>query len=225
MTQKAGRRPRPHERIVRDLALQMEFLRRSCQSYDDGFEGEACRLAVTLRVLLHNTDQSAALLTQAEMLTGTTLFADSSQPIDPKNLLPNPALVIMEVTAGRGGAYVPRLDGGAWPVRLVPFKQWWDEPVSKDRAGNLWSRKDHVRTLANKEGGAHVDPNLDPAYEALVSANGFGMQFLTPEGDCLDFAGDPAAASVRQIAHEFLIAAKRLKLGDGTRLANLSSST
>ena len=110
-------------------------------------------------------------------------------------------------------------------MRLVPFKQWWDEPVSKDRAGNLWSRKDHVRTLANKEGGAHVDPNLDPAYEALVSANGFGMQFLTPEGDCLDFAGDPAAASVRQIAHEFLIAAKRLKLGDGTRLANLSSST
>lgn len=75
----------------------MEFLRRSCQSYDDGFEGEACRLAVTLRVLLHNTDQSAALLTQAEMLTETTIFADSSQPIDPKNLLPNPALVIMKV--------------------------------------------------------------------------------------------------------------------------------
>ncbi|MBK9434523.1 MAG: hypothetical protein IPN52_05180 [Micrococcales bacterium] len=161
------------DRLVRDLAVQMEFLRRSCQSYDDGFEGEACRLAVTLRVLLHNTDQSAALLTQAEMLTEMTLFADSSQPIDPKNLLPNPALVIMKVTAGRGGAYVPRLDGGAWPVRLVPFKQWWDEPVSKDTAGNLWSRKDHVRTLANKEGGAHVDPNLDPAYEALCLSQRF----------------------------------------------------
>lgn len=110
-------------------------------------------------------------------------------------------------------------------MRLVPFKQWWDEPVSKDTAGNLWSRKDHVRTLANKEGGAHVDPNLDPAYEALISANGFGMQFLTPEGECLDFTGDPAAASVRQIAHEFLIAAKRLKLRDGTRLASLRAAT
>ena len=100
MSKKAGRRPRPPHRLVQDLALQMEFLRRSCWSYDDGFEGEACRLAVALRVLLHNTDRSAALLTQAGLLTETTLFADSSQPIDPENLLPNPGLVIMTAATG-----------------------------------------------------------------------------------------------------------------------------
>lgn len=100
MTQKAGRHPRPPERLAPNLAMQMEFLRRSCQSYDDGFEGEACRLAVTLRVLLHNTDQSAALLTQAGMLTETTLFADSSQPIDPENLGTVPPCA--GASAGRG---------------------------------------------------------------------------------------------------------------------------
>ena len=213
--------PRPADRLVQDLATQMEFLRRSCASYDDGFEGEACRLAVTLRVLLHNTQSSHALLTQAGVLNDVTLFADSSQPIDPKNLLPNLGLVIMKVEVGRGGEYAPRLDGGAWPLRLVPFAAWWGDPVSKDRSGNLWSRKKHVLTLAHKEGGAHVDPGLDPYYEALVTDNGFGMQFRTSEGDLIDFTGDPAAASVRQIAHESLITAKRLRLADGTRIGGL----
>ncbi len=221
MARKARRQPRPPDRLVQDLARQMEFLRRSCHSYDEGFEGEACRLAVTLRVLLHDTSRSSALLTQAGILNGGTLFADSSQPIDPKNLLPNPGLVMMAIDAERGGEYVPRLDGGAWALRLVPFADWWDAPVSKDKAGNLWSRKQHVLTLAHKEGGAHVDPDLDPLYEALVTANGFGMQFQASDGDLIDFAGDPAAASVRQISHEFLITAKRLTLGDGTRIAGL----
>lgn len=102
----------------------MEFLRRSCGSYDDGFEGEACRLAVTLRVLLHNTRQSTALLTQAGMLTEMSLFADSSQPINGENLLPNPGLVIMRLpldgaantfrdwTAGRGPCALCRSSSG-----------------------------------------------------------------------------------------------------------------
>lgn len=41
---------------------QHEFLVSSCLAFDEGFHGEAKRLAVSARVLLHETSTSHALL-------------------------------------------------------------------------------------------------------------------------------------------------------------------
>ena len=46
------------------LREQIEFLKRSTKSYDEGFESEGKRIAVVLRVLLHDTNQSLSLLNQ-----------------------------------------------------------------------------------------------------------------------------------------------------------------
>lgn len=46
------------------FAEQIQFLEASAMAFDQGFEGEAKRLAVTVRVLLHDTDRSHALLGQ-----------------------------------------------------------------------------------------------------------------------------------------------------------------
>lgn len=212
---------RPPDRLVQHLTDQLEFLRRSAKGFDDGFAGEACRMAVTLRTLLHNTKQSYGLLTQLGVLTATTLFVDTSMPIEPGNLLPTPGLVLMRLVAGGEGTYTPRLDEGPLPTRLVAFDTWWTDAVTKYGEGVLQSRKNYVLTLANKEGGAHVDPSLNEEYEALVTNNALGFQFSIGEDAFEDFRGNPVAASVRQIAHEFLATSRRLKLADGTRLSDL----
>jgi len=39
---------------------------RSCSSYDEGYEDEAVRIATTIRVLIHDTQQSTSMLTHLD---------------------------------------------------------------------------------------------------------------------------------------------------------------
>ena len=47
--------------FIEDLKKQIKFLKNSCALYDQGDEDEAIRIATTLRILLHNTNQSKSL--------------------------------------------------------------------------------------------------------------------------------------------------------------------
>ena len=201
---RANRRPRAD--LLERLAESREFLARSSQSFDDGYEAEAKRLAVTLRVLLHETGASHSLLGLLG-LDERLEFTDTALPIDPGNLLGSPGLVLMELTAGSGGRYVAPL-GNLVPDRIkrpTPFTAWWRNAVMKEPHGTTWSRRDFVLDLANKEGGAHVDPTLDHEYERLVRHNGLGWTFGDDPADGgTPFEGNPVAASVRQIAYEVI---------------------
>jgi hypothetical protein len=53
--------------LVGKLQEQMGFLQRSADLFDSGVTEEALRLAVTLRVLLHDTSASLSLLTQLDV--------------------------------------------------------------------------------------------------------------------------------------------------------------
>lgn len=50
----------------RDLAVklreQLEFIERSCSAYDEGHRSEAIRIAVAIRVLLHDSRTSTSLM-------------------------------------------------------------------------------------------------------------------------------------------------------------------
>lgn len=88
-------------------------------------------------------------------------FTDTAEPLNPANLLPTPGLVMMKLVVGGESSYVAPLEMLS-PPRINPpadFEPWWNKDVTKDKDGNLWSRKSFVLTLANKEGGAHVDPD------------------------------------------------------------------
>jgi hypothetical protein len=100
--------------------------------------------------------------------------------------------------------YVPRVTA---PPRTTPttssFGKWWEEVVIKDGQGQTFSRKDVVLALADKEGGAHVDPVLDEQYARLTRFHSQGYQVVTA-GTILPPDNSLVAASVRQIAHEVL---------------------
>src|SRR5207249_211830 len=58
-------------------------------------------------------------------------------------------------------------------VARLPFPEWWHVPTLRvtHRASHIpvdLSREQVVLTVANQDGGAHVDPALEPTYFALT---------------------------------------------------------
>jgi len=185
------------------LKEQIEFLRRSSQAYDEGFTSEAKRLAVVIRVLLHDTQNSTSLLTLLKKKD--ILFYDTSLDYNPNNLASTMGLIMMQI-GPNDARYVPPLDDGP-PIRYykakIAFEKWWNKIVLVDTKSNKLTRKDLVLAVSNKDGGAHVDPKLDKAYSDLTRFDSLGWKFIQ-NGIEKDFATRPELASVRQMSHEVL---------------------
>jgi hypothetical protein len=203
-TAPTGPTGRDKSNLLRQLREHADFLEASAAAFDRGFEAEAKRLAVSLRVLLHDTTNSHALLDQLG-IKDKLRFIETSLPINPYSLGPTTGLVLMRMSLDApSGAYVAPL-GALPPPRIklpVKFEPWWADVIYDDEKAK-WSRKKFVLTLANVEGGAHVDPKLNAAYERLVTENGLGWTAQTAVGP-QPFTGSPVAASVRQITYELL---------------------
>ena len=191
------------EELRSHLKEQIQFLLRSAQSYDEGFLSEAKRLAAVIRVLLHDTQSSTSLLTLLKKKG--MLFYDTALDYDPRNFAPTMGLIMMRLGPD-GAAYVPPLDDGP-PKRYlkgkIPFEKWWNKIVFVDTKGNKLTRKDLVLAVSNKDGGAHVDPELDKAYADLTRFKSLGWVFVS-NGVEKDFSTRPELASIRQITHEVL---------------------
>ena len=180
------------------LEEQIRFLESSSQSYDDGYISEAKRLAVVVRVLLHDTPKSTSLLTILKKKD--ILFYDTSSDYNPNNLVSQMMLIMMRF-GPHGVKYVPVLDNHDLKKK-VPFEDWWNKIVFVDTKSNQFNRKDLILKLSNKDGGAHVDPNLDAAYANLTRFNSLGWVF---ERDGIhEDLGNPVLTSVRQIGYEVL---------------------
>lgn len=220
------------QELRRHLCEQLRFLLASATSFDEGFEGEAKRLATTIRVLVHDTKHSKSLLHLLK-IKGAIKMHNTAHPFDAGNLMPHQGLVVMKVEAPGGVGtsvsftlfgeeepytdnppgqprakvtYEPRVSAppGRLELTIVPFNRWWEETVIKDKTGTLFRREDLVLAIANKEGGAHVDPELDEEYARLTRSHSQGWQVIT-EGIRQPPDNSIVAASIRQIAHELLV--------------------
>ena len=193
------------EELLGHLKAQIAFMQQSAGSYDNGFEDEAKRLAVVIRVLVHDTSQSTSLLTLLDKKD--IKFYNSALSFNPRNLAPYNGLTMMKLSSSEGAFYVAPLDGGA-PTRSrtdkISFGLWWEGMfVIKDENGKTFTRKELVLSTANMDGGTHVDPHLDKAYANLSRFNSLGWKFF--RNDIEDnFSNSPVSASIRQIAHEVL---------------------
>ncbi len=196
--------------LEEQLQDQLAFLERSCAAYDDGYTDEFKRLAVTLRVLVHDTPRSHSLLQQVDMKGGN--FLAYSTPIDGRNLLPDWPLGFVRM-GPESVALLPALDDAGVAPRSMQFDDWWLEPVYRDpSAGITLNRKTIVLAVANKDGGAHVDPKIDDQYAHLVN-KGAGLIAQTPHGEIA--IDDLEKVCLRHIAFEALMSiqpaiAKRL---------------
>jgi len=188
---RAKKRTRTRDELVALYNEQWGFLRRSARLFDAGQIAEAKALATTMRLLLHNTTHSHALLSQIGL--DEALFFDTA--ID--------GLVHVEMT-GNGARYAAPLDG---PVRrpawLIPFKYWWRKVVIAVPGEIALTRADLVLTMADQDGGAHVDPEVDEAYWRIGNGRDVNWAVHTEIG--LVPLVNLEQSSVRQIAHEAMV--------------------
>lgn len=187
------------------LREQIEFLRRSCKSYDEGFEGEGKRLALCIRILVHDTSKSVSLL---RLLKKKDIdFCDTSLEYDPRNYLAQTGLCQLMVEKKLGvdiaGRYVPRLNSCS-TIKKVPFENWWNKIIIKDSKSKYFTRKNLVLIICNKDGGAHIDPELNMDFAALSKFNSGGWETYH-NGQVSPFKNGPELASIRQIAYEVLL--------------------
>lgn len=187
--------PQSQQELDQHLSDHLSFLRSSGDAYDNGQDGEAKRLAVSIRVLLHDTANSASLLRQLDRLKGQ--FLSTAIPHDDRNLLTHGGLIMMG-----GGKYLPMLDDV--PIkRWLSFQDWWNEIVFVDDRKERLSRKQLVLAVANQDGGAHVDPKLNETYARLSRHNSLG--WVVTDGKNPRPIPKPERAAVRQVAHEVLV--------------------
>ena len=128
-------------------------------------------------------------------------MVDSSFPYNPRNLLTHHGLVGMRVAATT--TFWAPLHDRPHPARMRKFDEWWDNDiVLKDTDNITYSRRKLVLYAANKDGGAHVDHELDDRYERLRDGSGLGWIASSPTGE----GPIPNAIpfSIRQIAFEVL---------------------
>lgn len=191
------------EELLKHLQDQIDFMIRSSKSYDQGIVGEARRLAVSIRILVHDTNRSTSLLTQLNKKQ--IAFLDTATPYNKNNALASDCLTVMRLTS-KGAAYIAPLSHLS-PSRAnikIPFDNWWSRNiVYKDINNNFFTRSSIVLNVSDKDGGAHVDPNLDEAYAKFSRFNTMGWK-LFKGGISEEFNNTPVLPSIRQITYEVL---------------------
>lgn len=209
---------REYKKIIRDimkikrstddlfdrLKEQWDFLKESCKAYDNGFENEAKRIALSSRILLHDTKQSESLLKQLA-IKDTIKFIDTAHYYNENNLMPSSCLTYMRAASNGkdDSAKVIPLLGEYRCFHTQPnyknFSVWWNSVVIDDRT-RKFSRKDLILSSANTDGGSHVDPKLPKDYYNLTRNNSMG--WILCIGGIKKPIKDFCLASIRQIGFE-----------------------
>ncbi|HUT89949.1 MAG TPA: hypothetical protein VMY37_10650 [Thermoguttaceae bacterium] len=192
------------DRFKEKLAQQLRFLVRSCELFDQGDEEEALRLATSLRVIFHDTQRSTSLLTHLG-LKDTKMLSSSRGHGNLKDYL----AYKIDVTSPHPVIARPLLGN---EFVALSIDDWWsDEPVFI-HATEKFSRRVIILSAANKDGGAHVDQELEEYYKVLCAGEYASAIRIT--GD-VQYEGDPPfpqgvpispknahLALIRQFSHE-----------------------
>ena len=188
------------EELQEHLNDQMAFLASSAKSFDEGFEGESKRIATAIRVLVHDTKHSKSILSQLDLKDRS--FWNTCDPENYDNLVSHSGLVV-NLMEKNGATYRAFLDDGYHPPYETPFDEWWNQVIFVDSAKRKLSRRDLVLTVANQDGGAHVDASLDKTYAELSRNNALGWVYQKDDEPQIEMKG-PEKAALRQICHEVL---------------------
>lgn len=194
------------DEFINHLREQMGLLEASATAFDAGTTYEGTRLATTMRILLHDTPRQMSLLTHLGVKLDLRYLSTGSVadlPISPD--LPDGGILEASILAPIriGSATAP--DGHFAPLDTghvqdwLPFYEWWTAEVISTHLGGF-TRKDVVLSLADKDGGAHIDAKLPGKY-ANLRRFGHGWSITKGNGEIVP-PGSPVLATARQIAYE-----------------------
>ncbi len=196
----------PDVRFREKFEEQLRFLARSSGLFDQGHEDESIRLATSLRVIFHDTRGSTSLMTHlglkdVKMLSSSRGHGNWKDYLAHEINLSAPDPVRMRPLLGN-------------QFVQLSLEDWWSNETVFVHANESFSRRLIILSAANKDGGAHVDRQLEAYYEVLCA----GEYAIGINGD-LQYEGHPPfpqgvtifpknahLALIRQFAHETLSA-------------------
>jgi hypothetical protein len=161
----------PRSTTQEKLAEQLSFLNNSLEAYKNGNHAESLRIATTIRVLVHEpkTKSSVPLLKQVDPNYLDLTILDKPDTTSPKTMqFIGIGVSVKADQLGVGHPVTDLTDPGLQPM---PLKHWWHRPLLIFRQNGhqvRFTRRDLLLTLADKEGGAHVDSTVPPDYEKYV---------------------------------------------------------
>lgn len=155
------------------LRQQYDRLKSAVDGFYDGHEFQALNIAVTLRVLVYQTDDSHSLLSRAN--PGYWNLDIYHKPLNPRTVFSVPTTLRI---GGDGDTRILRSSFDSPNYKLVSLLEWWTAPY---QAPSLFkpirlSKKDIILNVAHKDGGAHVDPKVPETHLGITQpAFRFGM--------------------------------------------------
>ena len=201
----------PHSRFATKLQEQLQFIQRSAEAFDHGAEEEALRIATSLRVIFHQTTSSTSLITHLgfgdkKLLSSSRGHGDWRDYLAHEINLNSPMPIRMKPILGD-------------KFHELSIEDWWRSETVFVHAGTNHSRRKIVLSAANKDGGAHVDSDLEQYYEFLCGGQySFGITGNLeydgpapfPQGVTI-FPKNAHFALIRQFAHEILSSVAHFK--------------
>lgn len=182
------------EELLFRLHEQLKFIRTSSEAYDRGDESEARRLALAIRILVHDTKKSTSLLTSLGVKDYIFYFDHFSIARITDNPKPLLETRVGFQNTGNGWKYI-FLESD--PEYTSTFSEWWNNlMIFGSSISDSFSRADIVLIVANQDGGGHVDPQLESRYYSLSRQNLIGWE--TSKG----ILNGPELPIVRQAAEE-----------------------
>jgi len=172
--------------------------------YDAGEIAIAKDIAVKLRILFHDTKNSKSLISQ--LMLEHLRFVNTADKYDPRNFMTHHGLLMLLM--GRTiGQLSPQLDLST--IKYTSFDNWWNlDIVLSDQKKNTFTRRKIILELANTDGGAHVDPEINESYLDVSRLNSIGWTIHEKNSKQDKPVNDPIPPSIRQISYETLMTFK-----------------
>jgi hypothetical protein len=175
-------------------------------------EAAALDICMPIRILIHHTRRSTALLREIDadylgkLIRFRPLIAARPQTL-PSGVQTMSIAIPINVSLRVGDAATQtstftRYQGDTNPASRVFMHRWWFG-TCWDSGTNEISNKDIVLSLANKEGGAHVDAKLSANYSAAknqghIMIGGKPVSDLARLGSLVGIAGDELLEHLRE---------------------------
>lgn len=209
---------------LEQLEQQVSLLVDSCHSYDNGKFIHSKLLSNIIRTIVKDVDKptprtrTKSLLFHLNCKQTMKFYNTGYEAIDPQiniNLvgiahIPNNLPTIKRQS---DNIYLPLLDNSQQiDVRWLKFDDWWNSKIIVYKSKSLditITRKSIVMTMAEQDGGTHVDSKEDVEMDYLALATATKSLFHTVRGGRETPIINLHYALVRQIAHELIISLRK----------------
>lgn len=210
--------------LLNELHTQISFLIDECKEYDSGKLDYHKKIALTLRILLHNTQYSQSLCHQLTSAFVFNLpdFLDISELHgkfvgEAQNNYVRSSACIYSIQHDEHSSMwaepLPKRLNQNHKFHFCAFKSWWNMPVMLVHKDVL-TRKNIVLLIANQDGGAHIDSSMDINLAKLKrgTANALKVSLKMKNGIIKTYCvqlDKMLSAAIRTIAEETLYMLER----------------